>query len=143
MQITPKDHQLLLCLQENSRMPMAEIARRLGVSRPTAQARLDRLEQLGVIAGYGVRLSDAYESGMVRAHVMAVLKPRALGGAVQALAAIPGVQAVHSVSGGFDLVIEVSARSIGELDGLIDRVGSIEGVEKTESSVILSTRFVR
>lgn len=143
MNVTEKDRELLLLLMENARMPTAEIARRLGVARPTAQARLDRLEQGGIIAGYGVRLSDSYQSGLVRAHVMAVLKAKALSKVVRALATVAGVHAVHSVSGAFDLVVEVSAQSIGELDRLIDLIGEMEGVERTESSVILSTRFTR
>ena len=50
---------------------------------------------------------------------------------------------VHSVSGGFDLIVEVAAPSINELDTTIDVIGSVDGIEKTQSSIILSTRFRR
>lgn len=143
MTISPKDRQLLMALAENARTPTAVLARRLGLSRTTVQTRLDRLEQEGVIAGYGVRLSDSYEHGLVRAHVMIVLKTKALGKVVQALRALPEVMSVHSVSGGFDLIAEVAASSISELDRTIDVIGDVDGVEKTQSSIILSTRFQR
>ncbi|SJM30286.1 Lrp/AsnC family transcriptional regulator [Mesorhizobium delmotii] len=143
MKISDKDRQLLMVLSENARMPTAVLARRLGLSRTTVQTRLDRLEQEGVITGYGVRLSDSYEQGLVRAHVMIVLKEKALGRVVQALRALPEIMSVHSVSGGFDLIAEVAAPSISELDRTIDVIGDVDGVEKTQSSIILSTRFQR
>ena len=143
MTITTKDRQLLLLLAENARMPTAVLARRLGLSRTTVQTRLERLERDGVVAGYGVRLSDSYARGLVRAHVMIVLKAKALSGVVHALQALAEVTSVHSVSGGFDLIADVAAPSISELDRTIDMIGEVEGVERTQSSIILSTRFQR
>jgi DNA-binding Lrp family transcriptional regulator len=143
MTVTGKDRQLLLLLAENARMPTAVLARRLGLSRTTVQTRLERLEREGVIAGYGVRLSDSYDRGLVRAHVMIVLKTKALGRVIQALRAVPEIMSVHSVSGGFDLIAEVVAPSINELDTTIDVIGEVDGIEKTQSSIILSTRFQR
>ena len=124
-------------------MPIAELARRLGVARTTIQTRLDRLEASGIVAGYAVRLSDDYMQGLVRAHVMIVLKEKSLGVVVKRFRALPEIQAVHSVSGSFDLIVEVAAESIAELDRLIDAIGDFEGVARTQSSVILSTRFQR
>jgi DNA-binding Lrp family transcriptional regulator len=143
MTVTAKDRQLLLLLGENARMPITMLARRLGLSRTTVQTRLERLEREGVIAGYGVRLSDSYDRGLVRAHVMIVLKTKALGRVIQALRAVPEIMSVHSVSGGFDLIAEVVAPSINELDTTIDVIGEVDGIEKTQSSIILSTRFQR
>ena len=56
---------------------------------------------------------------------------------------IPEIRTLHSVSGQFDMIAVVVAPSIGELDGLIDRIGALEGVERTMSSIILSTRIER
>jgi len=143
MTVSDKDRQLLLLLAENARMPTAVLARRLGLSRTTVQTRLERLEREGVIAGYGVRLSDGYNRGLVRAHVMIVLKTKALGRVIQALRSLPEIMSVHSVSGGFDLIAEVAAPSINQLDTTIDVIGEVDGIEKTQSSIILSTRFQR
>ena len=97
----------------------------------------------GVITGYGVRLSEAYENALVRAHVLITLAPKMLGRVTQDLEAIPHVRSVYSVSGSFDMIAIVAARSISELDATIDNIGSIDGVEKTLSSIILSTRIAR
>ncbi|SIR39290.1 transcriptional regulator, AsnC family [Rhizobium sp. RU20A] len=143
MSVTERDRELLSLLQENARMPTATIARRLGLSRTTVQARLERLERDGVITGYGVRLSDGYSAAMVRAHVLITIAPRALGLAVKALSGIRAVRTLHSVSGHYDLIAIVEAPSVHELDGVIDTIGALDGVEKTQSSIILSTRIDR
>ena len=143
MTITDKDRALLALLSENARMPVAELARRLGLSRTTVQARIERQEADGVIAGNGLRLSERYLSGLVRAHVLITIRPKALPAVTAALAAIKEVTTLHSVSGTFDLIAILAAPSILELDRLIDRIGALDGVERTLSSIILSTRISR
>ncbi|MCO6178949.1 MULTISPECIES: Lrp/AsnC family transcriptional regulator [Ciceribacter] len=143
MQVSAKDQELLALLGENARMPVATLARRLGLSRTTVQARLERLERDGVIAGYGLKLSDAYLSGLVRAHVLITIAPKSLSAVTAELAAIREVTTLHSVNGPFDLIAVIAAASIAELDRLIDRIGELAGVERTLSSIILSTRISR
>ena len=55
--ISDAEQALLSLLRANARASTAELARQLGVSRTTVQSRIERLEQRGIIAGYGVRLS--------------------------------------------------------------------------------------
>ncbi|OQP86943.1 AsnC family transcriptional regulator [Rhizobium rhizosphaerae] len=141
--ITAKDRELIAVLSENARLPTAAIAKRLGLSRTTVQARIERLERAGVIAGYGVRLSEDYQRGLVRAHVLITLTAKALPKVTQALAGMEEVETLHSVSGSFDLIALLAAPSIGALDLVIDRIGALDGVEKTLSSIILSTRIAR
>ncbi|SCX28248.1 Leucine-responsive regulatory protein [Agrobacterium sp. DSM 25558] len=143
MPMSEKDRSLLSLMADNARMPVAELARKLGLSRTTVQARIERLEADGVIAGYGIKLSDAYLSGLVRAHVLITIAPKALAGVTAALAAIKEVTTLHSVSGSFDLIAILTAPSIADLDRLIDGIGALDGVERTLSSVILSTRISR
>lgn len=143
MELTPKDRELLALLGENARMPVATIAKRLAISRTTAQARLERLERLGVIAGYGVRLSERYASGLVRAHILVTIAPKSLTAVATSIGLVQAVTELHSVSGAFDLIAMIAAPTIADLDRIIDEIGGIEGVERTQSSIILSTRISR
>jgi DNA-binding Lrp family transcriptional regulator len=137
------DQDLIALLRENARASTAELARRLGVSRTTVQSRIERLEKRGIIAGYGVRLSSDYEQQLVKAHVLLTVTPKLADRVVRDLKALAQVRTLHSVSGSFDMIVVVESPSIRDLDTLIDRVGAMEGVERTLSSIILSTRIDR
>lgn len=137
------DRMLLALLRENARMPTAELARRLKLSRTTVQSRIDRLERHRAISGYTVVVPDELEASLVRAHVMITVAPRQSGVIEATLRKIAEVRVLHSVSGPFDLIAIVAAGSIGELDALIDRIGELEGVERTTSAIVLSTRIER
>jgi DNA-binding Lrp family transcriptional regulator len=137
------DQQLLAQLRENARAPTADLARRLKLSRTTVQSRLARLERERVIAGYTVKVSPEAEAAQVRAHILITLEPRKSLAIETALRRIPELRTLHSVSGPFDLIAIVAASSIGELDHLIDRIGVLDGVERTTSAIVLSTRIDR
>ena len=143
MRISATDQQLLSLLRENARASTAELARRLEVSRTTLQSRIDRLEKGGVIAGYTVRVSDEAERGRIRAHIQVTLLPRQMAAVVDALRAMPEVRMLHSVSGPSDLIAIAHAENVEAMDVLTDRIGLIDGVERTTSSIILSTKFER
>src|SRR5690606_25735597 len=143
MKPTSADEALLSVLRGNARLSTADIARRLGLSRTTVQSRIERLEREGVIAGYTVRVSDDYTRRRIRAHILITVVSRQMPAGVQALHGMPEVRSLHSVSGTHGLVGMGMVPTIGDMDELTDRIGAIEGVERTTSSVILSTKFER
>lgn len=137
------DRALLALLRENARLPAADLARRLGIARTTVQSRLQRLERSGAVVGYTVVVPDEAEAALVRAHVMVIAAPKQGAAITAALRRIPEVRTLLSVSGPYDLIAVVAAGSIGELDALIDRIGALDGVERTTSAIVLSTRIQR
>ena len=137
------DRALLALLRDNARAPTSELARRLKLSRTTVQSRMARLERERVIAGYTIAVGDEAEAALVRAHVLITLEPRKAAPIEAALRRIDAVRTLHSVSGPFDVIAIVAAASIGELDRLIDRIGALDGVERTTSAIVLSTRIQR
>ena len=143
IRVTFKDQQLLSVMRGNARASTTELAQILGVSRSTVQKRLERLETKGVIAGYTVQLSSAYLDQEIKAHVMITVSPAMTADIIKAMEKLDGVRAIYSVSGPHDLIAEVAAMSVTELDKMIDDIIAIEGVERTVSSVILSTRLKR
>ena len=137
------DEHLLARLRENARAPVAELARALGLSRTTIQSRLARLERSGVIAGYSVRLANAYGATRVHAFIMLTVEPKQAAAVTAALRRMPGVRRLQSVSGPFDLIATVEAADVAEMDAAIDEIGAVKGVERTNSSIVLSTKFDR
>jgi DNA-binding Lrp family transcriptional regulator len=137
------DEKLLSALRDNGRASTARLARLVGRSRTSVQSRLDRLEREGVIVGYSVRVAPEHELGAVRAHVMIKVGPKEARTVTAALKAIPQVRVLHSVSGDVDLIAVAATASVAEMDEVIDRIGALDGVERTTSSIILSTKFER
>jgi DNA-binding Lrp family transcriptional regulator len=137
------DRALLGLLRDNARASAAELARKLKLARTTVQSRLARLERERVVVGYTVVVPDEAEAALVRAHVLITARPKQSAGIEAALRRIPEVRHLHSVSGPFDLIAVLAAESIGALDALIDRIGELEGVERTTSAIVLSTRIAR
>ncbi|WP_407716823.1 Lrp/AsnC family transcriptional regulator [Gluconacetobacter entanii] len=127
-------------LRENARMPVAFLARRLGI---TAQSRLEKLERQGIIEGYSLRLTPSYSENQVQAHLLVTLGPKYTASVQSLLRRIPEVRTIYSVSGNFDMIVMVEACSIKRLDAVIDEVGALDGVERTLSSLFLSTRLNR
>jgi DNA-binding Lrp family transcriptional regulator len=143
MLLDDTDRALLARLRDNARATTAELARQLGIARTTVQSRLARLERERVIAGYTVVVPDEAEAALVRAHVFITARPKAGAGIEAALRKIAELRTLLSVSGPFDLIAVLAAGSIGELDRLIDRIGALDGVERTTSAIVLSTRIAR
>ena len=138
-----KDERLLALLAENARTPIAELARRLNLSRTTVQARIERLERHKVIAGYTLRRGAGAERALVRAHVLITVKPKSAARTIADLAQMPEIRTLHSVSGEVDLIAAAAAASVEALDAVIDRIGALDGVERTQTSVILATKVDR
>ena len=143
MRITPADELLLSVLREDARAATADIARKLGLSRTTVQNRIARLEAQGVIQGYTVRVHDDYERSRIHAHILITLRPKQMPSVVKSLQAMPEVRVLYSISGGFDLIALAVTSTVGEMDVLTDRIGVIDGVERTNTSIVLSTKFER
>jgi len=137
------DEKLILALRENGRASTAQLARLVDRSRTSVQSRIERLERQGVIVGYGVRLAPDHGLGAVRAHVMIKVGPKETRIVAAALGAIPQVRVLHSVSGDVDLIAIAATGSVAEMDQVIDTIGALDGVERTTSSIILSTKFER
>ena len=143
MRLTPADEALLSLLREDARASTAQIARRLGLSRTTVQSRIERLQRSGVIAGYTVRVADDFERERIRSLILLTVLPKQMPAVVAALRAMPEVRSLQSVSGPWDLVAVAVVPTIGEMDALTDRIGAVPGVERTTSSLVLSTKFER
>ncbi len=137
------DEKLISALRDNARAATAKLARLVGRSRTSVQSRLERLEREGVIVGYSVRVAPEHELGAVRAHVMIKVGPKEARAVTAALKAIAQVRVLHSVSGDVDLIAVAATASVAEMDEVIDRIGALDGVERTTSSIILSTKFER
>ncbi len=137
------DQRLILALREDSRQSTAKLGRRLGMSRTTVQSRIERLERRGAISGYTIRQSEEFERRLVRALIMITVHPKAAVAVENAMKGLVGVRMVQSVSGPFDMIAHALCPTTEEMDAMVDTIGRLEGVERTTTAIVLSTKFQR
>jgi DNA-binding Lrp family transcriptional regulator len=143
MTIDKADHLLLAKLRENARASVSELGRVLGLSRTTVQSRIKRLERAKVITGYSIRVAESYEKNQIHAYLMITVGPKRAATVSAEIRRMAPVRLLQSVSGAFDMIALAVTPSVREMDDLIDAIGNLDGVERTTSSVVLSTKFDR
>ena len=141
--MSPKDRQLVDLLRLNARTSTAALARKLGVARSTVKARLARLESDGVIAGYTVRLGQTPERPAITAHVLLEASAKRADALMRELKAVSAIRGLYAISGAFDYLAIVETPSTHEMDAILDRIGRIEGVARTQTHIALSVKFER
>lgn len=138
MHLTDMDHKLLALLKDNARLPISELAKRLDVARTTARNRLERLERMGVITGYTVRLSDRYMRSLIEAHVLLKLDPKRATLSLKTIAKFDELTDLYSISGEYDCVAIIKADSSERLDEILISIRNMESIVQTQSSIILT-----
>lgn len=137
------DEKLLAALAADSSTSTSRLARRFKVARSTVQARIERLERTGIIAGYTVKLGNVALGRRIRATVLVQVEPRATPQILQRLKGMPEVEIVHTTTGRFDLILQIAAETTQALDQVLDQVGAIPGIRSSESLIQLSTKIDR
>src|SRR6266700_1799456 len=134
------DAALIELLAAEPRVGVLEASRRLRVARGTVQARLERLQERGVITGYGPEVDPAALGYEVTAFV--TLETRQAGGhdpVAERLAAIPEVLEVHTITGAGDMLCRVVARTNADLQRVIDAIVAAAGVVRASTVIALAT----
>lgn len=141
--LDPTDWKLIHLLQQNARESTAALARKVGLARTTVVVRLARLEREGVILGYSLRLGGVLDEKVVRAYCALSVLPKNAISVIRALDKIIEVEEVSSVSGQFDYLVFLRCNTHEKLDELLDRIGNLEGVKQTQTSIILNCKIDR
>ncbi|GGA49212.1 Lrp/AsnC family transcriptional regulator [Pelagibacterium lentulum] len=130
------DISILEALQENARMPLSEVGRRIGLSQPATSERVKRLEERGAISGYGARL-DAAALGL---GMMAIIRVKTIHEQIQpalrAFADMPHVIEVHRMTGEDCFLLKVLVPTPEQLESIVDTIARFGAV--TTSLVLRS-----
>lgn len=132
------DRRLIAELRADGRASLSDLAKRLGVSRGTVQNRLDRLIESEVILGFTVRLKSVAADDRIRAIMMIEVAGKSTRRVVQALRGLPEIHALYSTNGAYDLIAEIEVANLAEFDRVLSTVRSIEGVARSETSLLLA-----
>jgi Lrp/AsnC family transcriptional regulator, leucine-responsive regulatory protein len=134
------DRRLLELLAADGRAAIADLARRVGMSAPSVSERLRRMEEAGVIRGYGVDV----DPGAIGLAISALIRVKPLPGQLKEVAErlrdMPEVTECHRVTGEDCYVVRADVRSVADLEMVIDRINPYA---TTNSSIIQSSPVPR
>ncbi|PRY47584.1 AsnC family transcriptional regulator [Geodermatophilus tzadiensis] len=132
------DVALLAALREHRRAGDLELSRVTGVARATVTARLARLEEAGVVTGYGPDVDVAAAGCGVQAFVTLEIAQGAIDAVRRDLEAIPGVLEAHATTGSGDVLCRVAAGSHEALQQILVDLNRSAAVVRSTSVVVLS-----
>lgn len=135
------DEKLIDELTAEARLPIAELARRVGLSKTPVQARLKRLEENGLIRGYRAML-DPVKLGLDHVAFVEVrlsdTREKALSAFNDAVAEVAEVEECHMIAGAFDYLLKVRTRNIARYRQVLgERISSLPYVSHTSTHVAM------
>jgi Lrp/AsnC family leucine-responsive transcriptional regulator len=138
------DIRILGLLQEDCRTPLARLGEQVGLSAPAVLERIKKLEVAGVITGYHA-IVDGRRIGLdVTAFIGVITSdPDSIDHFERQVRALEDVLECHHVTGAYTFLLKVKTPSTSTLERLISQIRSIDGVARTETTVVLSTHTER
>ncbi|MEM6512927.1 MAG: Lrp/AsnC family transcriptional regulator [Pseudomonadota bacterium] len=133
------NQKLIALLRADARLPVAELAKRLGLSRATVQNRMHRLQSDGVILGFTLRLTDDLSDAPINALMSIECRSSDEAAIIDLLRGNPNVGRVHHTTGRWDLIAEIHADSLSTFNQVVGAIRRIDGVTTTESNLLLES----
>ncbi|MDE2052519.1 MAG: Lrp/AsnC family transcriptional regulator [Gammaproteobacteria bacterium] len=128
--------QILSLLQEDPRMSVSELARRVGMSAPATRERIQRMEEAGVIQGCRLEISPAALGYPIAAFVRVRPMPGKLPKIAELAASLPQVIECHRITGEDCFMLKVRLDSLDNLDAILDQ---FLAYGQTTTSIVQST----
>ncbi|WP_417524035.1 Lrp/AsnC family transcriptional regulator [Marinovum sp.] len=134
------DQKLIAALRHDARASLSDLAARLGLSRTTVRARIERLQARGEIVGFTVVLKGDAARDPVRGLMMIGIEGRGTDRILRHLAGLAEVRALHSTNGRWDVIAEIGTETLEAFDAVLAQIRRLDGVAQSETSLLLSTR---
>ncbi|GGH17854.1 AsnC family transcriptional regulator [Cribrihabitans marinus] len=134
------DERLIAALRHDARASLSDLALQLSLSRTTVRARIERLLQRGEILGFTVVLKADTLQDPVRGMMMIGIEGRGAARITRQLQGLKEVRAIHSTNGRWDLIVELGTETLEQLDHALARIRTMDGVQTSETNLLLSTK---
>lgn len=133
------DVKIITQLRKDGRMSFRKLGESIGVATGTVQARIKRMEDLGIINGYHVNVDFSKLGYTITAVIGAIGKYENIMRLEAKLAKKRNIIGIYAVTGEYDLLIAAKFREISELNDFIRENFTLEGIEKTVTFLVLQT----
>ena len=132
------DRKILRLLREDARAPLKAIAAEVGLARSSVRQRIDKLEKAGAILGYRAELArEVAGHDGIRAFLLLRLHRTPAADALKRIGAMQAVKRFCSVTGDLDLVVEVEAATMQDLNRTRDAIASLGQVADVTTAPVL------
>jgi DNA-binding Lrp family transcriptional regulator len=144
-ELDAQDQRLLTELVDDARLPVAELGRRIGLSRTATLARMRSLESAGVIQGYHADVAHPGHQPSHNARIGLVISTRDVPAYVRRLDATLGgeLREVESVAGEYDLLVGVAVATASRLDEILNTIAGWRETVRTTTFVVLARLHAR
>ena len=142
MSLDKKDFALIEALQQNASRRLEDLAKMVHLAPSSVHDRLQRLERVGIIRQWTIKV-DAPALGLGVLAFVGIRATKPCSELVDSLRAIPSVEECHSVAGELSMMLKVRVASTPALLELSELLRAIPGVEQTETTIVLKTQIDR
>ena len=135
------DRKLLSLLQTDAKLSQAELAKAVGLTAPSVNERIRKLERGGVIRGYEALLDERKLGHDITAFVEIFIEhPKFESGFIEAVGDLDEVLECHHITGEFSLLLKVRVRDMQAFRRLlIEKLNTVRGVRQTRTLIVLAT----
>lgn len=135
------DRKILSLLQDNAKMAQAEVARKVGLTAPSVNERIRKLERAGYIRAYVAILDERKLGHDITAFVeIFVEHPKFEKAFIGAASALDEVLECHHITGEFSLLLKVRVPDMAAFRRLlIEKLNTLRGVRQTRTVMVLAT----
>ncbi len=141
--IDETDRKILSALRDDSRIPFADLGKKVHLSAPAVFARVKKLESHGAIKKFTVELDPAKLDASMCAFIRIVLKGVSTAQTIEKLKRLREIEEAHHVAGEDCLILKVRTKGSLELNDLLETIKTVPGIERTITSVVLRSEFDR
>jgi Lrp/AsnC family transcriptional regulator for asnA, asnC and gidA len=139
MRLDEIDRKLLNLLQEDAKVPYAELAGRLGISPSGVHKRVKRLVEEGVIKKFVAVIDPQVSGKKLKAFIGISTEPGKCGEVIAKLEERPEVLEIHEAAGEHDLFLKVITEDTTKLNEILHEIDRIPGVSSSRTMVVLKT----
>jgi len=147
-QVDENSQEILRSLQNNCKLPVADIAKKIDIPISTVYAKIKRMETTGIIKDYKAILDAKQLNRGTTAFIFASFAYRPTGvedplsqrDIAMEIAQFPQVQEVHIITGDWDILIKVKVQDVETVGKfIIDTLRTVQGIEKTRTSMVFDS----
>lgn len=138
-EIDEVDKVILEMLQDDARSSFRKIAQKIGVSEATIFVRVKKLLTRGVISRFTAIVSPEHVGKGLTAFVLISADPKKLQAVFEALNEIDDICEIYDVTGSYYGVVKIRTKDREELKKIIDKIGLIDGIARTETAIVLKS----